>query len=127
MQEDQLLSGDIIDNVSCFNEHPDIERVVQCLKSACIYSEVMNMPMQLNTLVGEMGASFSGGQKQRIVVARALYREPRILFMDEATSHLDVDNEAAISRNVASLNITRVLVAHRPETVASAGRRIEMG
>ncbi|WP_045860059.1 peptidase domain-containing ABC transporter [Teredinibacter purpureus] len=126
MQEDQLLSGDLIDNISCFVEAPDMERVVECAMLACIYDEINKMPMQLNTLVGEMGTSFSGGQKQRIVLARALYRNPRILFMDEATSHLDVENEAMISSNIKALDITRVLVAHRLETVESAGRQIKL-
>ncbi|UZJ43460.1 peptidase domain-containing ABC transporter [Marinimicrobium sp. C6131] len=124
MQDDQLLSGDIADNIACFSDRIDMEKVIRCAKMACIHDEIMRMPMQYNTLVGDMGTSLSGGQKQRIVLARALYREPRILFMDEATSHLDVEREAEVNHNLVSLSITRVLVAHRPETVKSAGRRI---
>ena len=82
--------------------------------------------MQYNTLVGDMGNSLSGGQKQRIVLARALYRTPRILFMDEATSHLDVANESLVNNHIKALAITRILVAHRPETVESAGRQIAL-
>ncbi|WP_199775491.1 ATP-binding cassette domain-containing protein [Microbulbifer pacificus] len=93
---------------------------------ACIHEEILRMPMQYNTLVGDMGTSLSGGQKQRIVLARALYRAPRILFMDEATSHLDVNNETMVNDHIQQFTFTRVLVAHRPETVKSAGRQINL-
>ncbi len=124
MQDDQLLSGDIADNIACFASKIDLGKVVRCAQMACIHEEVMDMPMQYNTLVGDMGTNLSGGQKQRIVLARALYRDPHILFMDEATSHLDVAREFEVSSNLRSLSVTQVLVAHRPETVESAGRRI---
>lgn len=127
MQEDQLMSGDIADNISCFEQPPDMARVYQCAQLACIHDDILRMPMQYNTLVGDMGSSLSGGQKQRLLLARALYRAPRILFMDEATSHLDTDNEAKVNQHISALAMTRVLVAHRPETVASAGRQIQLG
>lgn len=126
MQDDQLLAGSIADNIACFDPQIDYERIAICAQIACIDDEIMRMPMQYNTLVGDMGNSLSGGQKQRIVLARALYRMPRILFMDEATSHLDVANESLVNNHIKALAITRVLVAHRPETVESAGRRIEL-
>lgn len=126
MQEDQLISGDIANNIACFEPHPDINKVYFCAQLACIHEDILRMPMQYNTLVGDMGTSLSGGQKQRIILARALYREPRILFMDEATSHLDVGNESVVNHHIQQLPITRVLVAHRPETVASAGRQIKL-
>ena len=80
-----------------------------------------------NTLLGEMGCSLSGGQRQRILIARALYKRPRILFLDEATSHLDTDLERDINRSIAALRITRIVIAHRPETIAAAGRIITLG
>ncbi|WP_078083285.1 peptidase domain-containing ABC transporter [Microbulbifer mangrovi] len=126
MQDDQLLAGTIADNIACFEPKPNLHRIVECAQMACIHEEILKMPMQYNTLVGDMGTSLSGGQKQRIVLARALYREPRILFMDEATSHLDVASESLVNDHVRSLAITRVLVAHRPETVKSAGRQIKL-
>ncbi|BBL99986.1 hypothetical protein GL2_00610 [Microbulbifer sp. GL-2] len=126
MQDDQLLAGTIGDNIACFESKVDIQNIIHCAKMACIHEEIMRMPMQYNTLVGDMGTSLSGGQKQRIVLARALYRAPRILFMDEATSHLDIASEALVSEHIKRLAITRILVAHRPETVKSAGRRIEL-
>jgi ATP-binding cassette, subfamily B, bacterial CvaB/MchF/RaxB len=124
LQDDQLLSGSVADNISCFDPRSDIEYVKTCAGNACIHEEIMRMPMQYNTLVGDMGSTFSGGQQQRIVLARALYRRPRILFMDEATSHLDVQNESRVNEQIRKLSITRVLVAHRPQTISSADRQI---
>ncbi len=126
MQDDQLLAGTVGDNIACFEPQVDLQRIVHCANMACIHEDIMHMPMQYNTLVGDMGTSLSGGQKQRIVMARALYRAPRILFMDEATSHLDIANESLVNQHIQQLAITRILVAHRPETVASAGRRIQL-
>ena len=80
--------------------------------------------MGYDTLVGEMGASISGGQKQRILLARALYKRPQILLLDEATSALDVDRERLVNQAVKQLQLTRIIVAHRPETLASASRVI---
>ena len=80
------------------------------------------MPMGYETLVGDMGSSLSGGQRQRVIFARALFRKPKILVLDEATSHLDVDCERTINRCVDELDLTRILIAHRPETIAIANR-----
>lgn len=126
MQDDDLLSGNIVDNISCFSSSVDMEKVVSSATMACIDREISEMTMQYNTLVGDMGSSLSGGQKQRIILARALYRNPKLLFMDEATSHLDVENELKVSDNIRKLNITRIIVAHRLETVKSANREIKL-
>lgn len=80
------------------------------------------MPMGYQSLIGDMGTTLSGGQKQRVILARALYRNPRILFLDEATSHLDVECERLVNDAVRGLEITKVIIAHRPETIASADR-----
>ena len=80
------------------------------------------MPMGFNTLVGEIGSGLSGGQKQRILLARALYKNPKLLMLDEATSHLDVWNEKAVNAAIQKIQLTRVIVAHRPETIAMAER-----
>lgn len=122
LQDDQLLSGSIADNIACFETQIDYEKVVLCAQLACIHDEIMQTAMQYNTLVGDMGASLSGGQKQRILLARAFYRHPKILFMDEATSHLDVENESRINAHIKQLNMTRIIIAHRPETIKSADR-----
>ena len=82
--------------------------------------------MGYHGLIGDMGSSLSGGQKQRIILARALYRQPKLLFLDEATSHLDVGNEQLVNTAIRRLQVTRVIVAHRPETIASADRVLVM-
>jgi ATP-binding cassette subfamily B protein RaxB len=126
LQDDQLLSGSIAENIACFSPSIDFERVAVCAHLACIHEEIMLMAMQYNTLVGDMGTSLSGGQKQRIILARALYRNPKILFMDEATSHLDTGNEATINQHIQQLKITRIIVAHRPDTIRSAQRVLHL-
>jgi ATP-binding cassette subfamily B protein RaxB len=122
MQEDQLLSGSIADNICFFDPSFDHERMVQCAHLAGIHKEIMDMPMTYNSLIGDMGSSLSGGQKQRVMLARALYRQPRILFMDEGTAHLDVDSEKHINDSLKRLQITRISVAHRPEIGSGADR-----
>lgn len=126
LQDDQLLSGSIADNICCFDDKVNMEDVVKAAHCACIHDEIMAMAMQYNTLVGDMGASISGGQKQRILLARALYKNPKILFMDEATSHLDRSNENQINQHIKRLEITRIVVAHRPETIRSANRVFQL-
>jgi ATP-binding cassette subfamily B protein RaxB len=124
MQEDQLFAGSITDNVSFFDAHADPAWVAQCARLAAVHDEIEAMPMGFHTLIGDMGASISGGQKQRILLARALYKRPQILLLDEATSALDVDRERLVNQAVRQLELTRVIVAHRPETIASASRVI---
>lgn len=126
MQDDQLMSGDISENISCFAPQINMTNAMAAAQLACIHDEIQKMPMQYNTMVGDMGSSLSGGQKQRVILARALYRQPQILFMDEATSHLDVQNEKKVNEHISSLNITRIIVAHRPETIAMANRQITL-
>ncbi|MBM7037739.1 peptidase domain-containing ABC transporter [Vibrio ulleungensis] len=127
MQDDHLVSGSIADNVAFFDPNLDRDWLVECATMANVHDDIMTMPMNYNTLIGDMGAALSGGQKQRVLLARALYRRPKILFLDEATSHLDVANEAIVNENIKRLNITRVIVAHRPETILSADRVLEIG
>ena len=122
MQDDQLFGGSIADNISFFDQAVDQERVERAARLAAIHDEIAAMPMGYHSLIGDMGSSLSGGQKQRVILARALYREPKLLFLDEATSHLDVANEHLVNEAVKHLKVTKVIVAHRPETIASADR-----
>ena len=126
MQDDQLFAGSVADNISFFDQHHDPQRIERAARLAAVHAEIVAMPMGYHSLIGDMGSSLSGGQKQRLLLARALYREPKLLFLDEATSHLDVANERLVNQAVRELALTKVIVAHRPETIASADRVLVM-
>ncbi|MEF3107851.1 peptidase domain-containing ABC transporter [Raoultella sp. WB_B2P2-3] len=126
LQEDRLFSGSIADNISGFDDEVDQALIVDCAMKCNIHEEILRMPMGYETIIGELGAGISGGQKQRLLIARALYQKPKILFMDEATSHLDINNEKMVNAAIESLNITRIIIAHRPSTIACADRIIDL-
>ena len=126
MQDDQLFAGTVADNISFFDQDGAMAAIATCAQSAAIAADIAAMPMGYQTLIGDMGTSLSGGQKQRLLLARALYKQPRILFLDEATSHLDMDNEHKVNESINQLNVTRVIVAHRRETIATAERVVEL-
>jgi ATP-binding cassette subfamily B protein RaxB len=126
MQDDKLFQGSIRDNISFFADAPDIARIEDCARLAAIHDDILAMTMGYDTLIGDMGTTLSGGQKQRLLIARALYRRPRILLLDEATSHLDVAREQAVSAAIGAADMTRIIVAHRPETIRSADRMINL-
>jgi ATP-binding cassette, subfamily B, bacterial CvaB/MchF/RaxB len=127
MQEDQLLSGSIADNICFFDPGFDHERMVLCAQTAGVHDEIVAMPMGYNSLIGDMGSSLSGGQKQRVLLARALYKGPKILFLDEGTAHLDVEKEKQINERLRRLAITRISVAHRPEMMSGTDTIIRIG
>ena len=124
MQDDPLFAGSIADNVSFFDPSPSQEAIERCTRLAAVHDDIAAMPMSYHTLIGDMGSALSGGQRQRLLLARALYKQPRILFLDEATSALDVQRERLVNEAIRGLKLTRILIAHRPETIASAGRVI---
>jgi ATP-binding cassette, subfamily B, bacterial CvaB/MchF/RaxB len=126
MQDDKLLAGSIADNISFFAPRPSRKRVERAAQLAAVHEDIVGMPMGYNTLIGDMGAALSGGQQQRVMIARALYRRPRILLLDEATSHLDVALERAVNAAIQGRRFTRIIIAHRPETIRSADRVIEL-
>ncbi len=126
MQDDQLFAGSIADNISFFDPDPDMARVHEAATLAAVHEDILDLPMGYHGLIGDMGSALSGGQKQRLILARALYRRPRFLFLDEATSHLDVGREQQVNAAVRRLKLTRVIIAHRPQTIASADRVLEL-
>ena len=126
MQDDQLFAGSIADNISFFDIDADPDWIEDCARIAAVRDDIVAMPMGFHTLIGDMGASLSGGQRQRVLLARALYKRPKILFLDEATSALDVEREREVNQAIKQLDLTRIIVAHRPETIASASRVIVM-
>ncbi|MBS9424556.1 peptidase domain-containing ABC transporter [Photorhabdus caribbeanensis] len=126
MQEDKLFSGSIKENICGFQSVTDEEWLIECTKASYIHNDIIKMPMGFETIIGELGEGLSGGQRQRIFIARALYRRPRILFMDEATSHLDKESEFFVNQAISKMNITRVIIAHRDSTINSADKVIRL-
>jgi len=126
MQDDKLFSGSIRENICGFAECENKDWMIECAKASYIHDIIIKMPMGYETLTGELGEGLSGGQKQRIFIARALYRKPGILFMDEATSSLDHESESYVNKAIKELNITKVIIAHRETTIASADRVISL-
>ena len=121
-QDDRLLSGTIADNIAFFDPDLDMAKVQAAAMTAQVHEEIMRAPMQYLGLVGDMGSTLSGGQRQRVLLARALYRQPRILFLDEGTANLDEATEEAIANLIEKMPITRVVVAHRPALLRRANR-----
>ncbi|MCW2479649.1 peptidase domain-containing ABC transporter [Candidatus Symbiopectobacterium sp. NZEC135] len=127
LQEDRLFSASIRENICGFEQEMDDTWMMECARASYIHDTIMALPMGYETLIGELGEGLSGGQKQRLFIARALYRKPGILFLDEATSALDKESEAAVNLAIRQMNITRIIIAHRESTLASADRVITLG
>lgn len=121
-QDDRLLSGTLADNIAGFDPDLDMQRVVAVAAAAQVHADILRMPMQYLTLVGDMGSTLSGGQRQRVLLARALYRQPKILILDEGTANLDQQNEELIADLIDQMPITRIVVAHRPALLRHAKR-----
>ncbi len=121
-QADQLLSGSIADNIAFFDPDLDMEKVQAAARQASVHEDILRMPMQYLSLVGDMGSTLSGGQRQRVLFARALYRAPSILVLDEGTANLDLETELKIADLVKDMNITRIIIAHRPALIQNADK-----
>jgi ATP-binding cassette subfamily B protein RaxB len=126
-QDDRLLSGTLADNIAGFDPDLDMQRVVASAMAAQVHADIMRTPMQYLTLVGDMGSTLSGGQRQRVLLARALYRQPKILVLDEGTANLDEQNEELIADLIDQMSITRIVVAHRPAVLRRAKRVFVVG
>ncbi|MFG5409576.1 ATP-binding cassette domain-containing protein [Piscinibacter sakaiensis] len=122
MQDDVLLSGSLAENIACFDPAPQAARIEDCARLAQVHADILAMPMGYRTRVGDLGQGLSGGQRQRVLLARALYKAPAVLALDEATSHLDLAAERAVTAALAALPMTRLVIAHRPQTLAGAQR-----
>lgn len=125
-QDDELLMGTIADNICFYDAYLDMKRVIECATAAAVHEEISAMPMGYLSLVGDMGSSLSGGQRQRVLLARALYRRPKLLFLDESTANLDAEAEVRIADLIENLPVTRVVIAHRPELVLRARKVFEL-
>lgn len=117
LQDDYLLSGTLADNISFFHPQPDDQAIEAAARFARVHDDIAKMPMSYHTLVSDMGAALSSGQRQRILLARALYRDPDVLLLDEGTANLDVKTEDIIARAIATMPTTRVAISHRPALV----------
>jgi ATP-binding cassette, subfamily B, bacterial CvaB/MchF/RaxB len=126
LQGDTLYAGSIRDNIAFFDDNIDQQWVEECARIACVDGDIERTNMRYHTPVGDMGSILSAGQKQRILIARALYRRPRILLLDEATSDLDVATEERINQNLSRLPIHRIYIAHRPQTIKYGDRIVDM-
>jgi ATP-binding cassette subfamily B protein RaxB len=126
LQSDRLFEGSVADNISCFETDADVGRLREAAELAAIWDEIQDLPMALHTPLAGADGGLSGGQAQRLLLARAIYRAPRILFLDEATSQLDHSTERRVIGNLGTLSVTTISVAHRSNAVAAASRFIDL-
>lgn len=122
MQDDRLFSGSIADNIAAFDDNMSLDEVENAARAACVDEDIRRMPMGYRSFIGDMGAALSGGQRQRIMIARALYRKPWLLILDEGTAQIDLVREKVIFGAIRERGIACLLVTHRPHTLALADR-----
>lgn len=118
LQYDDLLEGTIEENIAFQKDPIDRDWVVKCAQLAAVHEDIVRHPRGYRTLLGERGNGLSGGQRQRVLIARALYQKPKLLFLDEATSNLDIATERLLLQNLRQSGITVVMTAHRPDAMA---------
>lgn len=126
MQDDQLLSGSLAQNITLFDPEIDGVKMQKAAIAARIHNDILALPMKYDSLIGSMGSVLSGGQKQRVLLARALYHEPRVLFLDEGTANLDQETEAQIVEVIKAMPLTRVIIAHRPAFITASDQTITL-
>jgi len=117
MQNDVLNSGSILDNISFFAPDPDLNLARECAKISGAHAFIESLPMKYGAVVGRRGLGLSAGQVQRILLARALYREPKVLMLDEFSSNLDEALERDVLANLKAMPMTIIAVAHRPQVI----------
>ncbi len=125
-QDDVLYAGTLAENIAFFDPEIDMAQVEEAARLAAIHDEIERLPLRYDSLIGDMGSVLSGGQKQRVLLARALYSRPQLLVMDEGTAHLDPENEAKVLQALSTLNITRIVIAHRSQAVLAASRVVSI-
>ncbi len=116
------MSGTLAENIAAFDPDLDMARVEAAAEAAQVADDINRLPMRFLSLVGDMGSTLSGGQRQRVLLARAFYRQPKLLFLDEGTANLDEATEEKLADLIAGLSITRIVVAHRPALVRRANK-----
>ena len=126
-QDDVLLEGTVAQNISGFDPEADEQEIFAVLELASFGNDLHTLPLGIHTKIGPGGEGLSGGQRQRVMIARALFRQPQLLILDEATSHLDAANEAAVARSIRQLGCSVLMAAHRHETVRGADRQVVVG
>ena len=122
MQDGALRPGNIADNIIGLSDYLTLDDAWRAARQAAVADDIEAMPMGMFTMVGDSMATFSGGQAQRIMIATALVRSPRILFLDEATSWLDAESQRQVMESIESLAVTRIVIAHRLSTIRKANR-----
>ncbi len=124
LQDDQLFSGTLAENISFFDEAPDAEGIERAARIACIHDDIVTLPMGYGSRVGEMAVALSAGQQQRILIARAVYRQPALVVLDEGTANIDSATAERVLSALAELGVTRIFVTHDGGVAAAADRRL---